>query len=263
MLIGLLNAMFKFIRRLLAPAFPADFPACELPAVLNVSAARRVLVFAPHPDDEVLGCGGTLALLAAHCAVRVVLVTDGSGGGALPAEIGPRRRAEWVQSLALLGIEDVAFMDLPDGQVWPEAQTQRQISQAVQAFAPDWVFAPGMTDYHRDHMAIAQMVHLACLDAHSVQCVLSYEIWAPVWATHVVDITAVVGRKRAALLAQSTSLQYGNYLQAIEGLNVYRGLYLSRPDAAAEAFAVQDMAKPKGQLACRPFWLRWLRFVGV
>ena len=111
-------------------------------------------------------------------------------------------------------------------------------------------------------MAIAQMVPLACLDAHSVQCVLSYEIWAPVWATHVVDITAVVGRKRAALLAQSTSLQYGNYLQAIEGLNVYRGLYLGRQDAAAEAFAVRPMARNTGQLACRSFWLRWLRFAG-
>lgn len=255
--------MFKFIRRLRAPVFPADLPACELPASLDVSVARRVLVFAPHPDDEVLGCGGTLALLAPHCVVRVVLVTDGSGGGALPAEIGSMRRAEWVQSLALLGIEDVVLMDLPDGQVLPGAQAQHQISQAVKAFAPDWVFAPGMTDYHRDHMAIAQMVHVACEGEQSVAYVLSYEIWAPVWATHVVDITAVVGRKRAALLAQGTSLKYGNYLQAIEGLNVYRGLYLGRPDAAAEAFAVRPMARASGQLVCLSFWLRWLRFVGV
>jgi len=255
--------MKKSFLNLWMPALPADLPACELPALLDVSTAQRVLVFAPHPDDEVLGCGGTLTQLAGHCAVRVVLVTDGSGGRALPHDIGPKRRSEWVQSLALLGIDDVVFLSMPDGEVRPVDHAQRQITQSVQAFAPNWVFAPAMTDYHRDHMAIAQMVHMACLEVPTVNCILSYEIWAPVWATHVVDITAVVGRKRAALLAQSTSLQYGNYLQAIEGLNAYRGLYLGRPNAAAEAFAVLPMTGASGRLASRPFWLRWLRFTGV
>lgn len=255
--------MFKFTLRPCKPFFPTDLPPCELPAALDLSTASRVLVFAPHPDDEVLGCGGTLALLAARCAVRVVLVTDGSGGGDLPAEIGPQRRAEWVESLALLGITDVTFLNLPDGHVLPGPLVQSLITKEISAFQPNWVFSPGMTDYHRDHMAIAQMVHLACKKDLGVQLLLSYEIWAPVWATHVVEITHVTELKRQSLLLQKTSLQYGNYLQAIEGLNIYRGLYLGRPNACAEAFAVKDLRQRGNGLRCRQYWLDWLRHIGI
>jgi LmbE family N-acetylglucosaminyl deacetylase len=255
--------MFKFTRRPRTPSFPTDLPRCELPAALDLTTARRVLVFAPHPDDEVLGCGGTLALLAPHSVVRIVLVTDGSGGGELPAEIGPKRRAEWVESLALLGITDVTCLNWPDGEVLPEPLGERLIAQEISAFQPNWVFTPGMTDYHRDHMAIAQMVQSACQKNPAVQLLLAYEIWAPVWATHTVDITSVTGLKREALQLQKTSLQYGNYLQAIEGLNLYRGLYLGRPNASAEAFAVVDLWQKKEGLRCRQHWLDWLTSTGI
>lgn len=250
--------MFKFIQRWRLPTMTADLPLCELPMALDLSGARRVLVFAPHPDDEVLGCGGTLALLAPLCAVRVVLVTDGSGGGDLPPEIGPLRRAEWVTSLARLGVHDVGFLNAPDGAVFPSRHWQQLIEAEVAGFQPNWVLAPGMLDYHRDHMSIAQMVHGACERAPCVQQLLSYEIWSPTWATHVVDITSVVQAKREALQLQKTSMQYGNYLQAIEGLNFYRGLYLGRPDASAEAFAVRSLALPGWRMACQKLWLKWL-----
>lgn len=259
----LLNFMLKFIQRLRRPPFPADLPLCQLPCVLDVSLAQRVLVFAPHPDDEVLGCGGTLALLSPHCQVRVVLVTDGSGGGDLPPEIGPRRRAEWVASLAHLGIEDVAFLNAPDAAVLPEARWQRLIASEIATFQPDWIFSPSMTDYHRDHMAIAQMVHSVCFEFDCVKQLLMYEIWAPTWATHIVNITPVVALKREALAIQKTSLQYGNYLQAIEGLNFYRGLYLGFPNASAEAFWVHASAPSTWKMACHRWWLRWLNFVGL
>lgn len=254
--------MFKFIQRWQLPSVATDLPLCELPKVLDLSGARRVLVFSPHPDDEVLGCGGTLALLAPHCAVRVVLVTDGSGGGALPPEVGALRRAEWVTSLDRLGIHDVGFLNAPDGEVFPARRWQQLIDAEVATFEPNWVLAPGMLDYHRDHMSIAQMVHWACERAPCVQHLMSYEIWSPSWATHVVDITSVVHVKREALQLQKTSMQYGNYLQAIEGLNVYRGLYLGRPDAAAEAFAVRSCAQPGWRMACQRLWLRWLALTG-
>lgn len=54
---------------------------CPLPRPLDLTLARKVLVFSPHPDDETLGCGGTLARLAQMCPVKVALVTDGSGAG--------------------------------------------------------------------------------------------------------------------------------------------------------------------------------------
>jgi LmbE family N-acetylglucosaminyl deacetylase len=249
--------MFKFIQRFLRPNFPIDLPLCQLPSTLDLSQAKRILVFAPHPDDEALGCGGTLALLASQCQIRVVLVTDGSGGSDLPPEVGPQRRHEWAASLAHLGVHDVAYFNAPDGGVLPNAHWQSLIESEIRAFQPNWIFSPSMTDYHRDHMAIAQMVHLVCFQFSCVKQLLMYEIWAPTWATHIADITSVVPLKRSALQLQKTSMQYGNYLQAIEGLNLYRGLYLGYPNASAEAFSVYSSTQSTGRMICQALWLRW------
>jgi len=258
MLLRLPNAMFKFIKHFSRPKIPSDLPLCQLPSPLDLSAARRVLVFSPHPDDETLGCGGTLALLAPHCEVRVVLVTDGGGGGALPPEIGEMRRTEWLDSMDSLGVSNVGFMNAPDGGVFPSKHWQQMIDDEVNDFQPNWVISPSMLDYHRDHMSIAQMVYLSCQKQFCVQQILTYEIWSPIWATHVVDITDVISVKREALLLQKTSMQYGNYLQAVEGLNFYRGLYLGRTGAAAEAFSVLSSNRTGWRMACHRLWLKWL-----
>jgi len=65
------------------------------------------------------------------------------------------------------------------------------------------------------------------------------------------DISNVAAHKREALLAQRSSLQHGNYLQAVEGLNLYRGLYSGRPNAMAEAFAVTPVWTSKTPMRAR------------
>ena len=72
---------------------------------------ERVLVIAPHPDDEVLGCGGVLALHAMRGdRVRVVVLTDGAAGGDAEA-----REAETRAAATVLGLEQVEFLGLEDG----------------------------------------------------------------------------------------------------------------------------------------------------
>src|SRR6185369_17733543 len=81
------KSMWRFIKR---PSTQAAQP----PQQLDLSPARRVLVVAPHPDDETLGCGGTLARLAPLCEVHLLLVTNGDGGGALPTGTSQTRKKE-------------------------------------------------------------------------------------------------------------------------------------------------------------------------
>ena len=219
----------------------AGLEPCPLPRPLDLAQARKVLVFAPHPDDETLGCGGTLALLAAHCPVKVVLVTDGSGAGGLPAGAGALRQAEFVRALAVLGITQSEQLHQPDGSFEGSAGLAAQVQALLDDYQPDWVFLPSPLDYHRDHVRIAAFLEPLCRQTASVTQLLFYEIWAPLPATHVVDITEQVPRKQAALAEHATAMQYGDYQRAAEGLNCYRGLYLGK-GRLAEAFWVEPVS---------------------
>lgn len=232
--------MFSFISNRRVRSQLAGLQACPLPQALDLSQARKVLVFVPHPDDETLGCGGTLARLASLCPVKVVLVTDGSGAGGLPDGAGAVRQAEFVRALARLGVTDSVQLNQPDGAFESSPALQTQVLQLLQDYQPDWVLLPSPLDYHRDHVRIAAFLEPLCRRTASVKQLVFYEIWAPVPATHVVDITDQVETKRLALMEHATALACGDYQRAVDGLNNYRGLYLGR-GRVAEAFWVEPV----------------------
>ncbi len=216
----------------------AGLQPCPLPAPLDLTAARKVLVFVPHPDDGTLGCGGTLARLAPLCPVKVVLVTDGSGAGGLPDGAGAIRQGEFVRALARLGVTDSLQLNQPDGAFDGNAELAERVRQLLAEYQPDWVILPSPLDYHRDHVRIAAFLEPLCRRCASVEQLLFYEVWAPVPATHVVDITDVVHTKRLALTEHATAMVCGDYERAVDGLNSYRGLYLGK-GKMAEAFWVE------------------------
>jgi LmbE family N-acetylglucosaminyl deacetylase len=220
----------------------AGLEPCPLPQSLDLTLARKVLVFAPHPDDETLGCGGTLARLAPLCPVKVVLVTDGSGAGGLPEGAGVVRQGEFVRALARLGVADSLQLNQPDGAFEGSPDLKRQIQRLLDDYQPDWVILPSPLDYHRDHVRIAAFLEPLCRRATSVEQLLFYEVWAPVPATHVVDITDQVQVKKDALMEHATALACGDYERAVDGLNNYRGLYLGK-GRVAEAFWVEPARK--------------------
>lgn len=218
----------------------ARLEPCPLPKPLDLTQARKVLVFVPHPDDETLACGGTLARLAPLCPVKVVLVTDGSGGGDLPEGTAAVRQAEFVRALAHLGITDSLQLNQPDGAFESSADLKLQVQKMLADYQPDWVMLPSPLDYHRDHVRIAAFLEPICRRAASVEQLLFYEVWAPVPATHVVDITEQVATKRLALKEHATAMVCGDYERAVDGLNNYRGLYLGK-GRVAEAFWVESV----------------------
>ncbi len=216
-----------------------ELPLCVLPEMLDWTAARRVLAFAPHPDDECIGCGGLLNMLAlAGVALRVVLVTDGSGAGGLPAGAGVVRQQEFLAALELLGVTDHGMLDFPDGGLSPSQALLAAVETEVRAFRPDWVVGPSAADAHRDHRCVALAVQTAAQGCPDVDTVLSYETWGPLPASHVLDITDTLSTKLAALSQHKTALEQMDYLQATTGLARYRGLLLRHPrqPAAAEAY---------------------------
>jgi LmbE family N-acetylglucosaminyl deacetylase len=145
----------------------------------DLSGWARVLVLAAHPDDEVLGAGGTMALLAAAGAqLRLVSVTDGEAshpGHPDPAALAARRADETAGALKVLGAEatEVIRLGFPDTRV---AAREDALAAVLRDLAADCdaVLAPWDRDVHADHEAVGRAARRASP--------LTY--WYPVWTWH-------------------------------------------------------------------------------
>jgi LmbE family N-acetylglucosaminyl deacetylase len=146
--------------------------------------AVDAVVFAPHADDETLGCGGTIARkVAAGARVRIVVMTDGSGTqtGRSPEDLVATRRAEAVAALALLGVPeaDVRFLEFPDGTLDEAGGALLDaVGSVLLAARPAQVFVPYRDDGHPDHEAAYRAVRASAKSAG-----LGFELYEyPVWA---------------------------------------------------------------------------------
>ncbi len=147
---------------------------------------RRVLVVGAHPDDEVLGVGGTIVRhLDRGDSVCVLLMTDGVT--ARHGETEPQKSAAR-RACALLGVEDVRFVDLPDQRLdgMPLLEVIRPIAAAIRDLEPHVVYTHHRGDANQDHRAVfaATLVAVRPCGEHPVERVLSYEVassteWGP------------------------------------------------------------------------------------
>jgi LmbE family N-acetylglucosaminyl deacetylase/uncharacterized small protein (DUF1192 family) len=204
----------------------------------ELPAKTRVLAFAPHPDDEVFGCGGALALFADRGAdVRVIIVTDGEAGlSEDPSAASNIRREESLRAAKHLGYVPPDFWGLPDRGLGVWTLVDRIITATAKSRA-ELIFLPSPLEIHPDHQALglAGILALPALAASSE--VWFYEISQPLSEpTHLIPINSVMEKKNAAMAcfqSQLTQLPYG---QRIAGLNHFRAYHLGPNVSAAEAF---------------------------
>lgn len=214
---------------------------------------RRVLVLAPHPDDEVIGCGGVIAChVQAGARVRVLVMTDGRWGDArlhapalqgaererLQAALVQARREESRAAAALLGVAELHFLERPDGGLCADAATVGALRQQLQDFAPDLVYLPFVWDLHPDHWQTNLVLCAAAagLPAAANLPLRGYEVWSPLPANRLVDISAQMPLKLQALAAFVSQLRELDYRRMVEGLNAYRSGALGAGRGHAEAF---------------------------
>lgn len=216
------------------------------PKLLKAPPQGRVLCFAPHPDDEAAGPGGTLCLHHQQGdAVRVVIATDGKSGDPEgrhdPQRYTAVRRAESVAGLRVLGVDDVGFWGFPDSCQLSATDLERGTvlaAQEVGAFAPDTVLLPWAREGHSDHHALHVCVMRALERVHFRGRAWGYEVWHAMVPDVIVDITGVAQLKHQAMLCHASQTEYVAYDHCMMGLNAYRSLIHMRGRGYGEAFAV-------------------------
>ena len=182
------------------------YPPLSDPAALP----RRVLCIAPHPDDEVLGCGGMLAFHAARGDdVRVVILSDGSLGDpdANVEDITAERKRETEAAGRELGVTDHVFLDLPDGRLGEVADLVGRLTAELDDFAPELCYVPSPLECHPDHRVTSHAA-VAALAKGPERRVFLYGVNTPVTASVVFDTTAQWPVKRAAIERYQSQLAY-------------------------------------------------------
>lgn len=213
------------------------------PTLLPGPPAGPVLVVAPHPDDEAIGPGATLARHhdAGHAVTVLVLTSGGAtvGGGADPTAV---REEETRRALRQLGLTDPpVFGRLTDGAL-PAAVDGIAGLISQHGGGAACAYVPSLLDPHPDHHAAA--VALARSDLADDVLVLGYEVWAAGPVTALVDVTEVFARKQAALAEYHIALQTVDYVRSASGLAAYRS---ASGMLGGRGFAEGFVAMPLGQ----------------
>ena len=258
---------YNFTRQIYKHLFPrwiknamdrsiVDLERFHPPIATDRPPGKRVLVLAPHPDDECIGSGGTLCkYVDAGADIRVAVLTDGCQGNpelrrlarndparlSMENELVVRRKQETLAALEILGVREHDFLEAKDGALHREVpKIAKKLVNILSEWRPDVVLLPFLTDRHTDHFATNRCFLEAVeqLDASWVKALhcLGYEIWSPIYANVQVDITATMDRKRQALNCYKSQLEHNDYLAGVEGLNRFRAVSGLTGGRYAEAF---------------------------
>jgi len=202
---------------------------------------NNVLVIAPHPDDEVLGCGGTIKKLT-NSGIKVVVLIITRGKKELYSdEKITNVRKEALAAHRILGVYETRFLNFiaPDLDLVSLAELSKEINSVIIEFNIGTIYLPHLGDIHHDHKAVfnAGLVAARPVNNNTVRRIYSYETLSETeWAapksddafipTTFIDISDVFSKKLEAMQCFRTQLkEFPNprSIKAIESLSLYRG----------------------------------------
>lgn len=206
---------------------------------------KKILVIAAHPDDEVLGMGGTIARLVKEgCVVDVLIVTDGSSSQYRDsdhlAEIIEAKKLETRNCADVLGVRDIYYGGLPDMKLdcTPHIEINQAIEKVIDKIQPDTVFTHFWGDVNIDHQNVyrSTLVTVRPVLGQLVKELYCYRVpssteWTPNKAdtmfmpNYFVDIEQFAEQKYKASACYSTELRDYPHPRSVQ--------YLRESDKAA------------------------------
>ena len=172
---------------------------------------NKILVVAPHCDDEVFGCGGSLAKASARGAtIRVIVVSQDSEFD--------KRKEESLNASKILGYDDIRFWEFEDGKVKEKSkELYEKLLKEFREFIPSLICVTSLWEMHRDHIACTLGVIEALKTYKKDVTVAFYEVGIPLIPTDLIDISKVYNKKIEAMKCFKTQQEKQNYLKQREG----------------------------------------------
>ena len=215
----------------------------------------RVMVFAPHPDDESIGMGGTIYKhTQGGDEVYVIFMTDGSGGGfdIEPEKLVKIREEEAKEACNVLGVSKIEFLRFKDGALFLNYETISRVAKLIRTFKPDRIYIPHgdavIGEDNLDHINTYRIVREAIFktylphyaefgkEAWNVREVYAYETLTPMRdPTSFVDITDVLHKKLEAISKHKSQIAWADWKESIVAWNRVRGI-ISGVGQYVEAF---------------------------
>ena len=137
----------------------------------------KILVIAPHPDDEVLGMGGTIKKLSKKNKIILCVVSEGATAQYKDKKMIKVRRDSCKKTAKILGISQTIFLDYPDMRLnLSHLDINKKLEEIIEKYRPEIVYTAPKNDLNLDHQMVFNSTLVACRPKSGVKQILCYEI---------------------------------------------------------------------------------------
>lgn len=208
---------------------------------INISKEDRIMVIAPHPDDESIGTGGLLCLYPELC--DVIVLTDGRQGqkDIAPNKVKEIRKQEFENAMKYAGVHSYKMLDFEDGTLLQHTDCLYDIDLSIYTK----IFIPCGDDNHPDHAAgylcaVKRIRQQEITEAELYQ----YEVHVPFHdVSHMLDITSVIDRKLEMIRFHKTQISSRDYDQIAKSIGKYRACQCNLSNKYLETYLKIDMIR--------------------
>lgn len=190
-------------------------------------AEKKFLILAPHQDDEIIGCGGTMIKNAAEGKwIQTVYLTDGAyqSGPYSRSEMVSVRRDEAIRVAKEIGAREPLFLDCPANPTFSIREDKKKmLAKWINEFEPDSIWIPFVFDHHPDHRRANVLLAQVLKESYQRDAnIYSYETWSMLPANVLVDITDWMDKKRRTLSMFKSQTAGFDYVHCTTGTNSHR-----------------------------------------
>lgn len=202
----------------------------------------RSLILAPHPDDEVFGCGGAIIRHAQQGdEIKVCIVTH--GGFAVTShqenvEYPGIRKKESMEAARILGYGEPHFLNYPDRGLVDDRGFREHLRNIMLDFRAENIYLPALTEIHPDHYALARAGTYVARNLDFERKLIYYEIGSMQKTNLLHDITDIQAQIEKAMDCFESQLKVQDYKRHINALHIYRTYTLPKAIRYAEAYHI-------------------------